>query len=88
MTNGINNNPVTSNNLWVIGNTTFSFSVVPLLARLVDSGQQMMIKVMKSLIFVSNQSTCTFEKDLKLQIGLLPGSEINFLIRAPTGDQV
>ena len=28
------------------------------------------------IIFVSNQSTCTFQKDLKLQMGLVPGRQL------------
>ena len=63
----------------------FSDSIVSTFSRLWSTDDD---KSNDIIIFVSNQSTCTFEKDLKLQIDLVPGSEINFLIRAPTGDQV
>ena len=72
MTNGIYNKTnnsnfrVTSNNLWVIGNTTliffFSDFIVSTFSGLWSTDDD---KSNEIIIFISNQSTCSFERDLK-----------------------
>ena len=72
MTNGIYNKTnnsnfrVTSNNLWVIGNTTliffFSDFIVSTFSGLWSTDDD---KSNEIIILISNQSTCFFERDLK-----------------------